>query len=67
MKKILTISIISLVLFILSWTGLFLGAETLNNLRLCLLKEVKNITLIFSVVGFFVYTVGAISASVWED
>ena len=67
MKKILALSIVSLILFILSWTGMFIGTETLNEIQLGLLREVKNITLILSILGFFVYTVGVISASVWED
>ena len=67
MKKILVLSIVFLVLFIFSWTGIFIGAESLNSIQLDLLREIKNITLILSILGFFVYTVAAISASVWED
>lgn len=67
MKKILVLSTVFLTLFVLSWTGIFIGAESLNDIQLGLLREMKNITLIFSVLGFFVYASLAIFASIWES
>ena len=55
MNKILIVLIVLVVLFIISWIGIFIGAEHLNCIQLELLKEIHIVSLFLGMISAIFY------------